>query len=451
MANQKGAALIVVLSLLVGSLVIGLSSMQSSQVDERLAGNQKLVSEVQMSAEKAAALGFERASDVGLLMPLMRGGCSITDLFIDVNGDPDASPADRIALHWSGIDDWAPDWVTLLEDAVENDEPCMNYKGNWTELSNQYQSEDFPSGYFSDLYGEMLADASGSLCSAPLECAYRFISVGDSRYVVGLARYVKEGKVLAESRPVFVEIDIDDPPPNVEWVFNASPISLLTLIQNLKVAGAQNVNLDGGSGSDITANEGNVDYLLSQFSNNQGFVPELSTVDEDVFGITDLMLVVQSLFEMSDSNDSVMFSTESVSMKDVNMDRGVLVVGGDFDWNGANDFYGVIIVLGPTVHYKGGGAVTGKLYGSLIHAPITVKDQRYDWVEPGQYVDFSKFDEFEADAWRFLAEGDDAETDFDFSGGGGSTLQSDGDAMMDVRDEYWGEVTSAEFITWESD
>lgn len=61
--RQQGAALVVVLSLLTVSLMVGLSSMQSSQIDERLAGNYKAASEAQMAAEYGASKEFEGASD----------------------------------------------------------------------------------------------------------------------------------------------------------------------------------------------------------------------------------------------------------------------------------------------------------------------------------------------------------------------------------------------------
>src|SRR5690554_3078206 len=54
MKSQKGAALIVVLSLLTISLMVGLSSMQSSQIDERLAGNYKLQAQAEMNSESTA-------------------------------------------------------------------------------------------------------------------------------------------------------------------------------------------------------------------------------------------------------------------------------------------------------------------------------------------------------------------------------------------------------------
>lgn len=55
MNSQKGAALIVVLSMLTASLMLGLTSMQSSMIDERLAGNYKAAAQAQMRAENAAA------------------------------------------------------------------------------------------------------------------------------------------------------------------------------------------------------------------------------------------------------------------------------------------------------------------------------------------------------------------------------------------------------------
>ncbi|MCL7942055.1 pilus assembly PilX N-terminal domain-containing protein [Halomonas sp. ATCH28] len=75
MKHQKGAALIVVLSLLTISLMVGLSSMQSSQIDERLAGNYKAQSVAQMGAEDAASAGFEAAKEAGKF-----AGTSLDDL-----------------------------------------------------------------------------------------------------------------------------------------------------------------------------------------------------------------------------------------------------------------------------------------------------------------------------------------------------------------------------------
>ncbi|PWV70494.1 PilX N-terminal domain-containing pilus assembly protein [Halomonas sp. A11-A] len=58
MNKRLGAALVVVLALLAIALMVGLSMMQSSQVDERLAGNYRAQADAQMGAEKAACAGF---------------------------------------------------------------------------------------------------------------------------------------------------------------------------------------------------------------------------------------------------------------------------------------------------------------------------------------------------------------------------------------------------------
>ncbi|MBB3191667.1 pilus assembly PilX family protein [Halomonas cerina] len=58
--KQGGAALIVVLSLLTVSLMLGVSGMQSALIEERLAGNYKAMAEAQMGAEMAASEGWEK-------------------------------------------------------------------------------------------------------------------------------------------------------------------------------------------------------------------------------------------------------------------------------------------------------------------------------------------------------------------------------------------------------
>ena len=53
--RERGAALIMVLSLLVGSSIIGISAMSLSLTGERLAGNQKASLQARMIAESATA------------------------------------------------------------------------------------------------------------------------------------------------------------------------------------------------------------------------------------------------------------------------------------------------------------------------------------------------------------------------------------------------------------
>ncbi|WP_017431352.1 pilus assembly PilX family protein [Vreelandella jeotgali] len=55
MKEQRGAALVIVMALLTGAMVVGVAGMQSTLVDERLAGNYSASVQAQMNAEQAAA------------------------------------------------------------------------------------------------------------------------------------------------------------------------------------------------------------------------------------------------------------------------------------------------------------------------------------------------------------------------------------------------------------
>ena len=59
MNSQRGAALVAVMSILTVALMLGVTGMQSSFVNERLAGNYSATANVQMAAEMAAAQGWE--------------------------------------------------------------------------------------------------------------------------------------------------------------------------------------------------------------------------------------------------------------------------------------------------------------------------------------------------------------------------------------------------------
>lgn len=61
--QQRGAALVIVLALLTGALVVGVSGMQSSLIDERLAGNYRASAQAQMNAEQAAAQALQKLGE----------------------------------------------------------------------------------------------------------------------------------------------------------------------------------------------------------------------------------------------------------------------------------------------------------------------------------------------------------------------------------------------------
>ncbi|WP_280553740.1 PilX N-terminal domain-containing pilus assembly protein [Halomonas sp. 25-S5] len=453
MANQKGAALIVVLSLLVGSLVIGLSSMQSSLVDERLAGNQKLASEVQMAAEEAAAIGLERFRDISsmsgaepgddasvLFGILVSDDCDIYDLFLDID-----SVVPRHEIKSSIISSHVPDWSDMLDDVIDSGSPCPSYSG-WPADETHYEEPDY-SAIYSDIKTELSV-----LCEAPIQCAYRFVMFEGNPYVLGVAHYEENGQVLAESRPVFVELELSDPPSNLSWIFDAPPITLLSYIANLSVNGANNLTLEGVNGPDILADAGNVDALYQGFldgnENNIKFEPEVAEIDLNEFGLSDLIPVIQTLKELSDMGaPGITFVTENPDMDAV--EDGVLVVGSDFVWNGTHDFNGTIIVLGPSADYNGMGQ--SEFLGSFIHAPLKLKYPEYGWLDADEYVDFSKVEEFKVDDWRFLESTDTTQTSFDFNGLGKALLKNDSDVLIGVSDNVYGELADADVVSWEQD
>ncbi|WP_282041541.1 pilus assembly PilX family protein [Halomonas alimentaria] len=84
MKRQNGAALIVVLSLLTVSLMVGVSSIQSSQIDERLAGNYKAQAQAIMYAESTVSEIFseilEKDKKVWVGFAGLEDGFSWTDL-----------------------------------------------------------------------------------------------------------------------------------------------------------------------------------------------------------------------------------------------------------------------------------------------------------------------------------------------------------------------------------
>ncbi|MDN6323043.1 MAG: pilus assembly PilX family protein [Halomonas sp.] len=55
MKQQQGAALVIVMALLAGALILGMSGMQSALIDERLAGNYRASTQARMNAEIAVA------------------------------------------------------------------------------------------------------------------------------------------------------------------------------------------------------------------------------------------------------------------------------------------------------------------------------------------------------------------------------------------------------------
>ncbi|TVP46401.1 MAG: hypothetical protein EA345_12665 [Halomonas sp.] len=66
MKHQQGAALVIVMVLLTGALMLGMSGMQSALLSERLAGNYRASVQAQMNAESMMSIFSSMVSQRGL-------------------------------------------------------------------------------------------------------------------------------------------------------------------------------------------------------------------------------------------------------------------------------------------------------------------------------------------------------------------------------------------------
>lgn len=151
--KERGAALIVVLSLLTISLVVGLMSMQSSQIDERLAGNYRAAAEAQMGAEKAAAFGWEEVKN------------------------ENKTPAD--------IDNMQKEGNTVEFDPNEE----VKVYELWSQLADSQVGKD-------------------AECESPIKCRYGYSIIKSDYYIVAIGVVVPgaESSPIAISGPVMVKL-----------------------------------------------------------------------------------------------------------------------------------------------------------------------------------------------------------------------------------------------------
>ncbi|MDQ7729119.1 PilX N-terminal domain-containing pilus assembly protein [Halomonas sp. SpR8] len=86
MKQQQGAALVIVMVLLSGALMLGMSGMQSALIDERLAGNYRASVQAQMTAESMLSVFRNMASRRQLLEGIFNATYTESDFLNDVTG-----------------------------------------------------------------------------------------------------------------------------------------------------------------------------------------------------------------------------------------------------------------------------------------------------------------------------------------------------------------------------
>lgn len=310
--KQKGAALVVVLILTSVSLAIGLSSSRISQLDETLAGNHRAMSRAQMGAEHAASTGF-------------------IEIF----------PA-----------------TTFITVSDEEHDQLLSF------------------GDFSSL-----ASAKDGECENGVSCVYEYVRISrtsgqerpygkpDGRYIVSIGAIEdSQGNIIAQSQPVFVELDrtqgfgglssaltifggiqaiheANNPNQTVQWL----PSS-----RNAEIRGGE---LDNGESITSIFYEG-MSFNISTITGNNPIVGDVDYAgDADVSSMLFLDWLITSASEAAGESNSVTNFIYEVGPGS-NSDISSYLVGNSDECNSSNTYFAVV------ENYTSQG--NGKFCGVLI-------------------------------------------------------------------------------------
>ncbi|MCE8033919.1 hypothetical protein EKK97_20265 [Billgrantia tianxiuensis] len=355
MNRQRGTALVVVLSMLAMSLMLGISAMQSSQVDERLAGNYRAAVKAQMAAERTAAQAQKNLRDAGV---------KLTD------------------WTWIGCD--AGSDLTNGKHAH-----CVDFsEAAWEE-------ETFSSFHTGGRYLYVLGDA---------------LDLPGEYYIYALGEAYAEGTkdAIATSLPVYVELVPDYFPA----LSHLSPLTVASRFFNFRPGDSEYLGIsrrgEGNAGAAIAVpDERDVDAVMASIPSggvgNYAADEDGNIVTEQIFDVFSEPEKLRMLVNMIKSHPDVsdrLGSAEAPRMtyidgdftmpKDVGVAGGLLIVNGSFRWNGNDNFEGLIIVLGQEFTYTGGGS--GSVIGALLHAPVVVDHHSGEWSHGIAEADASEFD-----------------------------------------------------------
>jgi len=282
MKSQKGAALIVVLSLLTISLMVGLSSMQSSQIDERLAGNYRAQADAQMLAELAMSEAVELYISGGSLN--VNEVENIADAMAEVENNG-----------WDGL--------------LGFDEVYMPSGGTCKGESCAY-------GFFKDDFGAVFALSMGVVMNSG-------------------------GSPISLSEPVLVSFSLGGFPfPLVSNAYN--------VIDDYEYSSSANAKAE--------------EWEKKIAKNPNLFDDNVATTAREFLDFIDFVKLASDRYE-----NVYYFDKDPGKISDYD---GLVVIEGDFDWNGRNDFRGLLIVLGRVFDYNGAGN-PGYMEGAVLHVPTS--------------------------------------------------------------------------------
>jgi|AntDeeMinimDraft_5_1070356.scaffolds.fasta_scaffold12655_2 hypothetical protein len=335
--KQQGAALVIVLALMTGALVVGVSGMQSSLIDERLAGNYRASAQAQMNAEQAAG----EAATLG-----------------------------------------SQKYSTMSEFA--------NDKGsNWDELGldeDDWQDELTKLRYEEDVLKEM-SDREDNLCGEGENvCFYFPLQVGSDNYMVAFGAVIKEGAVISQ-HVVLVKLQggVTSSFPTQEIIDKFREYGILSGdevdidVENGKLKFSGRIHGDGNNGGDKEGWEED-DVILegegSAFSTGASEKVDVPDFDfEDFFvRVNDGYLIGNVPGDSGcdiESSRNLNNETQYCS-KNVDIDGGVTITDSTVYFNDDVDVDGSLAISNSTIYFDKEVEIDGAL--TVVNSTIISRD-----------------------------------------------------------------------------
>ncbi|WP_192035990.1 pilus assembly PilX N-terminal domain-containing protein [Halomonas sp. YLGW01] len=357
MKQQNGSALTVILVMLVMALMLGLSSIQSSLVDERMAGNYKASIQAYMGAEKAAADGVQYVNNIA--------NSVVFDSYNIMN------------LH-------SIDWVEFTEGKGEA-LPAVN-------------------------------SSHGGACDAQVECYYRFfMDMGGEKYVAAMGAVVEGDRVIAVSEPVIVDLvssyggvsaalSVYGGVKNINGDIlddkGKEPEPWYPTSSNAKVAGGDFGDAESGTGSLSSMYYEGVEINLSTIKNMD---PEDTFPDGYDYGGNlgqaglDSMAFIGELYQVAmDSENVVTTLSDSDFIKkgdacstgagEEAISYSKFAVVDSFNFSGDKKFCGVLVFLGSDLTLGGTALVEGLVLAANPHTKTVDSSTVFDFSKRSQNV-----------------------------------------------------------------
>lgn len=316
--KQEGMALIVSLSLMTMALILGVSSMQTSRVEEAAAGSNRAAANALMAAEFGASVQLEAISDKNLSDYTSCGASFSLANTTSVNNSQDQTAAYSYEI-CSDLDE---DVVRVTVEGVAGDISRIMQ----VEMKIKSAESDF------ETLAAINLAANVSSFNAPNSNAFVVEGLVDDKFQGGaLPAITTNGqKSYLESQIGSDRID----------------------------------NYDGGISDEI----GN--SILSDANEFFEFIEGLKAYAESIGRDFDAISTTgDDKTDLGSKNSpKITYVKGDMSMTGNASGAGILVVDGDYGTSGTPYFEGFVIVLGDTFGISGGG--NGGLSGALIAAPM---------------------------------------------------------------------------------